>query len=48
MAAVVRVDHVPRVAEPAEHLAVERVLLVRAVEREGDDGTVTLHEDGGI
>jgi hypothetical protein len=46
--AVVGVDHVPGVAQPAQDLGVERVLLVGTVEREGHDLTVALDQDGGL
>jgi hypothetical protein len=45
---VLGVDHVPGVAQPAQHLGVEGVLLGRAVEGDGDDVAVTLDEDRGI
>ena len=44
----VAVEEVPGVAEEAEDLGVEGVLLGGAVEREGQDVAVALDEDCGI
>jgi hypothetical protein len=43
--AVVGVDHVPGVGQPAQHLGVEGVALAGAVERDGHDVAITLDED---
>jgi hypothetical protein len=45
---VLGVDHVPGVAQPAQDLGVERVLLVGAVQRDGDDVAVALDQHGRI
>ncbi len=44
----VAVDHVPGVAQPAEHLGVEGVALVGAVQGDGDDVAVALDEHCGF
>jgi len=46
--AIVGIDHVPGVAQPAQHLGVERVALAGTVQGEGDHGTVPVHEHRGL
>ena len=45
---VVAVERSPRVVEPAHHLAVDGVALLGSVERDEEDVTVLLDEDGGF